>query len=79
MVCYVSFNFLCIYYYVVLFYLQILSENTEVESIPAAAAVVVLEEEEEIEEVMVKSHSMLLQERQDLAEEFGKNHHLAGQ
>ena len=45
--------------------LQILPENTEVESIPAAAVIVV--EEEEIEEVMVKSTSMLLQERQDLS------------
>ena len=45
------------------------------ESIPAATVVVVVEEEEEeeeIEEVMVKSPSMLLQERQDLAEESGQ-------
>ena len=53
--------------------LQILPENTEeVEFIPAAAVIVVEEEEEEIEEVMVKSPSMLLQERQDLAEESGQ-------
>ena len=59
---------LCIYYYyVVLFYLQILPENTEVESIPAAGVV-----EEEIEELGVKSPSMLLQERQDHAEKSGQ-------
>ena len=42
------------------------------ESIPAAAVIVVEEEEEEIEEVMVKSPSMLLQERQDRAENSGQ-------
>ena len=42
------------------------------EFIPAAAVVVVVEEEEEIEELGVKSQSMLLQERQDLAEKSGQ-------
>ena len=64
---YVSTVFLYIYYYVVLFYLQILPENTEVESIPAAGVV-----EEEIEELGVKSQLILLQERQDLAEKSGQ-------
>ena len=47
--------------------LQILPENTEVESIPAAGVV-----EEEIEELGVKSQLILLQERQDLAEKSGQ-------
>ena len=47
---------------------QVLPENTEVEFIPTAAVVV----DERIEELMVKSKSTLIQERQDLAEKTGQ-------
>ena len=63
---YIPSHLLCIYRFVMLLLLcctivQILPENAEVDV-----------EEEEIEELTVKSPSMLIQERQDLAEESGK-------
>ena len=58
---YVSTVSLCFYLLLCCTILQILPENTEVDV-----------EEEEIEELTVKSPSMLIQERQDHAEESGQ-------